>query len=98
MKRPTRVALPTGHRMVRLGEKLSGLELTRLEQFGGGVQRKGGYVTGLTAAINVFLGQLTSPSRQQRLRMRYEMFGLPIDEGRIAEITEGKIEPLRMTA
>ena len=35
---------------------------------------------------------------QQRLRMRYEMFGLPIDEGRITEITEGKIEPLRMTA
>ena len=35
---------------------------------------------------------------QQRLRMRYEMFGLPIDEARIAEITEGKIEPLRMTA
>ena len=33
---------------------------------------------------------------QQRLRMRYEMFGLPIDEGRIAEITEGKIEPLKM--
>jgi hypothetical protein len=31
---------------------------------------------------------------QQRLRMRYEMFGLPIDEGRIAEITAGKIEPL----
>ena len=35
---------------------------------------------------------------QQRLRMRYEMFGLPIDEQRIAEITEGKIEPLLMTA
>ncbi len=35
---------------------------------------------------------------QQRLRMRYEMFGLPIDERRIAEITEGKIEPLLMTA
>ena len=31
---------------------------------------------------------------QQRLRMRYEMFGLPIDEQRIAEITDGKIEPL----
>ena len=35
---------------------------------------------------------------QQRLRMRYDMFGLPIDEQRIDEITEGKIEPLRMTA
>ena len=35
---------------------------------------------------------------QQRLRMRYEMFGLPIDEDRIAEVTEGKIEPLMMTA
>lgn len=31
---------------------------------------------------------------QERLRMRYEMFGLLIDEERIAEITEGKIEPL----
>ena len=31
---------------------------------------------------------------QQRLRMRYEMFGLPVDEARILEITEGKIEPL----
>ena len=28
---------------------------------------------------------------QQRLRMRYEMFGLPIDEARITEITEGTI-------
>ena len=35
---------------------------------------------------------------QQRLRMRYDMFGLPVDEARIAEITEGKIEPLKMTA
>ncbi|MCH7482889.1 MAG: hypothetical protein IIC31_08700 [Chloroflexi bacterium] len=35
---------------------------------------------------------------QQRLRMRYEMFGFPVDEGRIAEIAEGKIEPLLMTA
>ena len=35
---------------------------------------------------------------QQRLRMRYEMFGLPIDEQRIAEITDGKIEPLRIGA
>ena len=35
---------------------------------------------------------------QQRLRMRYEMFGLPVDEQRIAEVTEGKIEPLRMSA
>lgn len=31
---------------------------------------------------------------QQRLRMRYAMFALPINEVRIAEITEGKIEPL----
>ena len=30
----------------------------------------------------------------QRLRMRYEMFALPVDEARIAEITEGKIEPI----
>jgi hypothetical protein len=35
---------------------------------------------------------------QQRLRMRYDMFGLPVDEGRIREITEGKIELLQMTA
>ena len=35
---------------------------------------------------------------QQRLRMRYEMFGLPIDEERIAEVTDGKIEPLRIGA
>ena len=35
---------------------------------------------------------------QQRLRMRYDMFGLPIDEQRIAEITDGKIEPLRIGA
>ena len=35
---------------------------------------------------------------QQRLRMRYEMFGLPIDEARIAEVTEGKIEPLNVYA
>jgi hypothetical protein len=34
---------------------------------------------------------------QQRLRMRYDMFGLAIDEERIAEITEGKIEPLAAT-
>ena len=31
---------------------------------------------------------------QQRLRMRYDMFGLPIDELRIQEISDGKIEPL----
>jgi hypothetical protein len=31
---------------------------------------------------------------EERLRMRYEMFGLPINEERIAEITAGKIEPL----
>ncbi len=31
---------------------------------------------------------------QQRLRMRYDMFGLPISETRIQEITEGKAEPL----
>ena len=31
---------------------------------------------------------------QQRLRMRADMFGLPVDEERIAEITAGKIEPL----
>ena len=31
---------------------------------------------------------------QQRLRMRYDMFGLPVDESRIREVTEGKIEPL----
>jgi hypothetical protein len=31
---------------------------------------------------------------QQRLRMRYDMFGLNVDESRIQEITEGKIEPL----
>ena len=31
---------------------------------------------------------------QQRLRMRYGMFALPIDEARITEISEGKIEPL----
>ena len=31
---------------------------------------------------------------QQRLRMRYDMFGLPINEPRIQEITDGKIEPL----
>ncbi|MDE2837381.1 MAG: hypothetical protein OXL97_07720 [Chloroflexota bacterium] len=35
---------------------------------------------------------------QQRLRMRYEMFGLPVDEARIAEITEGKITPLNLYA
>ena len=35
---------------------------------------------------------------QQRLRMRYEMFGLPIDESRIAEITDGQIEPLNVYA
>lgn len=29
---------------------------------------------------------------QQRLRMRYGMFALPVDEQRIQEITEGKIE------
>lgn len=31
---------------------------------------------------------------KQRLRMRTEMYGMPIDEQRIAEISEGKIEPL----
>ena len=31
---------------------------------------------------------------QQRLRMRYAMFGLSIDEARIAEITAGQIDPL----
>ena len=31
---------------------------------------------------------------QQRLRMRAEMFGIEISEERIAEITDGKIEPL----
>lgn len=35
---------------------------------------------------------------QQRLRMRYEMFALPVDEARIAQITEGKIEPLDLSA
>jgi hypothetical protein len=34
---------------------------------------------------------------QQRLRMRYSMFGMPVDEQRIEEITEGEIEPLKMT-
>ena len=33
---------------------------------------------------------------QQRLRMRYEMFALPIDEVRIREITDGQIAPLDM--
>jgi len=33
---------------------------------------------------------------QQRLRMRYGMFALPIDERRITEITEGNIEPLTL--
>ncbi len=31
---------------------------------------------------------------EQRLRMRYGMFGIPVDETRIKEITDGKIEPL----
>jgi len=31
---------------------------------------------------------------QQRLRMRYGMFAIPVDETRIAEITAGEIEPL----
>ena len=31
---------------------------------------------------------------RQRQRMRYAMFGLPIDEARIQEITDGRIEPL----
>ncbi len=31
---------------------------------------------------------------QQRLRMRYEMFGLEIDEARITAITNGNIEPI----
>ena len=35
---------------------------------------------------------------QQRLRMRYEMFGLPVDEARIAEITAGNIQPLDVYA
>ena len=35
---------------------------------------------------------------QQRLRMRYEMFGLTVDEARIAEITEGRIAPLDVYA
>jgi hypothetical protein len=35
---------------------------------------------------------------KQRLRMRYQMFALPIDESRIQEIAEGKIETLIMTA
>ena len=35
---------------------------------------------------------------EQRLRMRYEMFGLPIDEARIAEIAAGRIAPLAMSA
>ena len=35
---------------------------------------------------------------RQRLRMRYEMFGLPIDEARIDEITAGRIEPLDLHA
>ena len=35
---------------------------------------------------------------QQRLRMRYEMFGLAVDEARIAEITEGRIAPLNVHA
>ena len=35
---------------------------------------------------------------QQRLRMRYEMFGLPVDEARIAEITAGNIHPLDVYA
>ncbi len=35
---------------------------------------------------------------QQRLRMRYEMFGLTVDEARIAQITKGRIEPLNVYA
>ncbi|MCY4447928.1 MAG: hypothetical protein OXE02_03655 [Chloroflexi bacterium] len=35
---------------------------------------------------------------QQRLRMRYEMFGLTVDEARITEITEGNIAPLNVYA
>ena len=35
---------------------------------------------------------------QQRLRMRYEMFGIPVDEARITEITEGRIAPLNVYA
>ncbi len=35
---------------------------------------------------------------QQRLRMRYNMFGMPLDEKRIQEITEGKIDPIKTTA
>ena len=35
---------------------------------------------------------------QQRLRMRYEMFGIPVDEARIAEVTEGRIAPLNVYA
>ena len=35
---------------------------------------------------------------KQRLRMRYEMFALPIDEQRIQEVADGKIETLTMTA
>ena len=30
--------------------------------------------------------------------MRYEMFGLTVDEARIAEITEGRIAPLNVYA
>ncbi len=35
---------------------------------------------------------------KQRLRMRYEMFGLPIDEDRIDQIAQGLIEPLDVHA
>ena len=35
---------------------------------------------------------------QQRIRMRYEMFGLPIPEDRIQQVTEGKIEILNIQA
>lgn len=42
--------------------------------------------------------ELVTAICQQRLRMRYEMFGLPINEVRIREIAEGNIEPLRMHA
>ena len=35
---------------------------------------------------------------QERLRMRAEMFGITISEERIAEITEGRIEPLEPLA
>ena len=35
---------------------------------------------------------------QQRIRMRYEMFGLPIPEDRIQQVTDGKIEILNIQA